>query len=93
MYTETMLKKILLTSISLVVLVVGGAFLFKDQIIGLITDDIFIAADTDVFDPGLPVGDTFPSIRAVYEGNEISSIDSFVYDKGMIFIANRSADW
>jgi len=88
-----MLKKILLTSVSLIVLVIGGAFLFKDQIIGLITDDMFIAADTDVFDPGLPVGDTFPSIRAVYKDGEISSIDDFVRDKGMIFIANRSADW
>lgn len=88
-----MLKKILFTSVSLIVLVVGGAFLFKDQLMGLMTDDMYLTADTDNFDPGLAVGDTFPSIKAIYNGSEISSVDSFVHDKGMIFIANRSADW
>ena len=88
-----MLKKILLTFVSLVVLVVGGALVFKEQLIGLMTEDMFIAGDTDTFDPGLAIGDTLPAIKAVYNGREISSVDEFIHDKGMIFITNRSADW
>lgn len=56
-------------------------------------DDIFIAEDTDSFDPGLPVGAQFPPIRALYQGREITEIDQFVGDKGAVFIANRSVDW
>ena len=88
-----MFKKILVTVVSLVALVVGGAFMFKDQLMGLMTQDMFVAADTDTFDPSLAIGDTFPAIKAVYQGKEINSVSAFVHDKGMIFIANRSADW
>ena len=56
-------------------------------------DEMFIAEDTDGFDPGLAIGDQFPPIRALYEGEEISSIDAFMGENGAIFIANRSADW
>jgi hypothetical protein len=56
-------------------------------------DDVFIDADTDDFDPGLPVGAQFPAIRALYQGQEINDIDQFVRDKGAVFIANRSVDW
>ena len=56
-------------------------------------DDVFIDADTDDFDRGMPIGADFPSIRALYQGQEISDIDQFIRDKGAIFIANRSVDW
>ena len=56
-------------------------------------DEMFIAEDTDGFDPSLAIGDQFPPIRALYEGEEISSIDGFMGERGAIFIANRSADW
>ncbi len=56
-------------------------------------DDVFIDEDTDDFDPGLPIGAEFPPIRALYQGQEIDSIDPFIRDKGAVFIANRSADW
>ena len=56
-------------------------------------DNMFIAEDTDGFDPGVAIGTQFPSIRALYEGEEISSIDRFMGDKGAVFIANRSANW
>lgn len=60
---------------------------------GLNPDDVFIDADTDDFDPGLPIGAAFPPIRALYEGQEITAIDQFIRDKGAVFIANRSVDW
>lgn len=56
-------------------------------------DEMFIAEDTDGFDPGLAIGEQFPPIRALYEGEEITSIDPFMGERGAIFIANRSADW
>ena len=56
-------------------------------------DDMFIAEDADGFDPGLTIGTQFPSIRALYQGEEITAIDQFLGETGAIFIANRSADW
>ena len=92
-----MIKKALLTLICVVVVAGTGGYLFKEQLWEkfktLITADMYVAADTDSFDPGLAVGTRFPDIRAQYQGDEITSIDRFIHDKGMIFIANRSADW
>jgi len=56
-------------------------------------ENIFLNEDTDNFDPGVPVGMQFPMIRARYEGEEITGIDGFHGDKGLIFLAVRSADW
>ena len=55
--------------------------------------NMFITEITGDFNPGLQIGDQFPAIRAMYEGEEITSIDRFIRDKGAIFIATRSADW
>jgi hypothetical protein len=70
---------------------------FKGQLWGkfqeVVTADMYVLADTDTFDPGLAVGETFPSIRTLHQGQELTSVDGFVHDKGMVFIANRSADW
>lgn len=56
-------------------------------------DDVFIDADTDSFDPGLPIGTQFPEIRALYQGQEVNDLDGFIRDKGAVFLAQRSADW
>ena len=56
-------------------------------------DNMFIAEETDGYDPGLAIGEQFPPIRALYQGEEISSIDGFMGENGAIFIANRSANW
>ena len=60
---------------------------------GKLTADMFLLADTDSFDPGLSLGSSFPAIKASYQGEEITDVNQFIHDKGMIFIANRSADW
>ena len=88
-----MIKKILLTLLSLSLITIGGAYLFKDQLMNAITADMFVDADTDSFDPGLAVGQTFPRIKAIYQGAEITDAGSLIHDKGMVFITNRSADW
>ena len=55
--------------------------------------DMFVSEISEEFNPGLPIGASFPAIRAMYEGEEIMSIDRFIRDKGAIFIAMRSVDW
>jgi hypothetical protein len=92
-----MKKKILLSILGVLLLVGGAGYVFKEQlwqlVIMFVTKDTFIAADTDNFDPGLAMGENFPDIRALYNGQEIDSVNDFAYNKGMVFIANRSADW
>ena len=58
-----------------------------------LTADMFVESDSDSFDPGLAIGTAFPTIKVIYRGREISDVSQFVHDKGMVFIANRSADW
>ena len=71
--------------------------LFGGKVIGLLEDPVtsgmFVSEDTDVFSPGLPIGARFPSIRALYMGQEITSIDQFMGERGAVFVAVRSADW
>jgi|TARA_R110002072_G_scaffold199743_3_gene357493 hypothetical protein len=71
-------------------------YLFKGQLWGkcqeVVTADMYVLADTDTFDSGLIVGENFPSIKTLDQGQELTSGDGFVHDKGMVFIANRSAD-
>jgi hypothetical protein len=92
-----MIKKVLTTLVCVVLVAGGVGYLFKEQlwekVQTIITADMYIAADTDNFDPGLAIGERFPNISALYQGEEITSVDRFVHDKGMVFIANRSADW
>ncbi len=77
---------------------IAGGYVFVDPLLAQqgqppLGDDMFIPQDTDSFDPGLPVGAQFPPIRALYLGREITEIDQFVRDKGVVFLANRSVDW
>ena len=91
------MKKILSGLAGFVVIAGGLVYLYQDELMAMgkekITANMFIAADTDSFDPGLAVGETFPAIRAIYAGQQLTSIQQFASDKGMVFIANRSVDW
>lgn len=91
------MKKISLSILGVLVLLAAFGFLFRGPLFELVaerlTADMFIDQDTDAFDPGLPIGARFPQIEARYQGAVIQDVGSFPIDKGMIFIANRSADW
>lgn len=91
------MKKHLVIVFSVLVVASGGLYLFKGQLweelMSTLTADMFVDADTDDFDPGVAIGATFPPIRALYQGREIKDLQPFFHDKGMVFIANRSADW
>lgn len=71
--------------------------LFGGKVIGLLEDPVtsgmFVSEDTDSFSPGLPIGARFPAIRALFQGEEINSIDRFMGERGAVFVAVRSADW
>ena len=55
--------------------------------------NMFVSEVTHDFNPGLPIGAQFPAIRALFEGEEVMTIDRFIRDRGAIFIAARSTDW
>lgn len=91
------MKKFLVSLFSVLLVAGGVGYLFQEELLtGLkaqITKDMFVAADADAFDPGVAVGSIFPKIKAVHSGRQIDSVESFSADKGMIFVANRSASW
>ena len=91
------MKKVLIGIVSLALVAVLGAYLFRGQLketaVEAMVADMFLEADTDSYDPGLAIGDTFPALKVNHEGKIISDMGQFISDKGMIFIANRSVDW
>jgi hypothetical protein len=91
------MKKILLGLVATLVVAAGLIYVFRGALwetaTQRMTADMFIEADTDDFDPGLPIGAQFPTLHASYQGAPITDAGQFIHDKGMVFIANRSANW
>ncbi len=91
------MRKGLITSSTTIALALGAVILLLEPLLATAqtnyTKDMFVAADTDSYDKGLPIGSTFPSLKALYRGEVVSDLRPFIHDKGMVFIANRSADW
>ena len=91
------LKKVLLRGVTTFAVLIAVVVIFRIQIFNalepLITSNMFVAEDTDSYDPGLPIGAQFPPIEAVYEGRQITAIDEFVGTRGALFVANRSVVW
>jgi hypothetical protein len=91
------MKKALLGVLALVVVAVGGVYLYRAPLMDMTLEQLlagmFVPADTDSFDPGLDIGDRFPPLLAEYNGRTVTDMGEFISDKGMIFIANRSVDW
>lgn len=91
------MRKGLLISLLVVALAALGVFAFREPIMGAIverlTRDMFVATDTDAFDPGVSVGSALPAIRARLEDREVTDIGEFMGERGAVLIANRSVDW
>lgn len=91
------MKTFFATLASFLLLAGGLGYVFKDALWDgaqkAITKDMFIAADSDTFDAGVAIGSTFPAIKALHQGQQVTSLTSFPADKGTLFIANRSASW
>ncbi|NQY02801.1 MAG: redoxin domain-containing protein [Halieaceae bacterium] len=91
------MKKVLI-ALALIVLVAGVAlYMFqtplKDAAYDTITENMFVPADTDDFDPGPAVGSRFPGLQASYQGRVITLLDEFAGDRGTVLVASRSFDW
>lgn len=90
------MRKGLITSSTTIALALGAVIVLLEPLLATAqnkTKDMFIAADTDSYDKGLSIGATFPSLKALYRGEVVTDLRPFIHDKGMVFIANRSADW
>jgi len=72
---------------------VQAAEIAANTAISRMGNEIFVPEDADAFSPGVQIGERFPDIRAMYEGEEVTSIDRFMKDRGAIFIAVRSVNW
>lgn len=65
----------------------------KEAAYNKITENMFVPADNDDFDPGPQIGTMFPGVRATYQGRDINLIQEFAGPNGTAFIATRSAQW
>ena len=65
----------------------------KEMAFARLTQDMFVASDSDDFDPGPAVGSHFPGLQATYKGSTITLIEEFAGVNGTAFIASRSFDW
>ena len=85
------------TSLIAAGIAVAGLFAFSGSVLaqgmGPNLEDMFLDADTDNFHPGVPIGASFPAIRARFQGQEITNLDQFQGDRGVALFALRSADW
>lgn len=73
--------------------VVQAAEIAANTAISRMGNEIFVPEDADAFSPGVQIGERFPDIRAMYDGEEVTNIDRFMKDRGAIFIAVRSVNW
>tara|TARA_R110002110_G_scaffold415561_1_gene650770 strand:+ start:72741 stop:73388 length:648 start_codon:yes stop_codon:yes gene_type:complete len=91
------MKKIL--GMITLVLVAGAVLLYlfreplKEMAYARLTQDMFVPADTDDFDPGPAIGSRFPGVRALYNGREIALLQPFAGRNGTALVASRSLDW
>ena len=91
-----MKKHALIIAAIIVVLLAVGYFYresLQEAAVAKLTEDMFVAEDTDNFDPGPALGSRFPGLRATYQGRTITLVEEFAGHKGTVFIASRSLDW
>jgi len=91
------MKKALLIGLCALLTAAALLYLFwepvKQALYARITADMFVAGDSDAFDPGPALGSQFPGLRASYQGREVTLLDEFAGKNGTVFIASRSLDW
>lgn len=91
------MRKAVLVAAAIVLSLMAAGLVFREPLFNAVasalTADMFVEADNDNFDPGLPVGASLPEVRVLYKGKEISALNSLSGSLGMVLVANRSADW
>jgi hypothetical protein len=91
------MKKVMLTVAAALAVTVVALYVFREplmeQVAKRLTEDMFIAADVDDFDPGVVVGERLPELRAAHQGETVTDLQPFAGPNGLVLIANRSVDW
>ena len=91
-----MIRKVLIGAFAVVALLVAAGFLLRDHIPDLLvramTDDMFLDADTNDFDPGFD-GNVFPGVHVAYRGEVLSELTQFSGERGLVVLFSRSVMW
>lgn len=91
------MKKFLIGLLTVIVVTGAGMFLFreplKDMAFERIAADVFVAEDTDAYDPGTAVGTQLPPLLALHDGRQVTDVSPFMGSKGVALFAVRSVDW
>ncbi len=91
------MKKFFIGLLGVLIVAGAGIYLFraplKEMAMDRITAEMFVAADTDAYDPGAAIGTQLPALRASIGGREVTSVDEFMGPRGAIVMVNRSVDW
>jgi peroxiredoxin len=91
------MKRILLILLPTLLVVAAAIYVWREPLkqaaYARLTQDMFVAQDTDDFDPGPALGSRFPGLRARYQGREITLIEEFAGVNGTVVVASRSLDW
>ena len=91
------MKRVLIGTLAVMVTLGVVGYLFREPLMQAVADrltaDMFVDADTDAFDPGLPVGARLPEIAARHDGRTLHDLAEFTGEKGLVLFAVRSVDW
>jgi hypothetical protein len=91
------MKKILLGLVAVVVVAGAAIYLFRDAVIAtaseILTADMFVDATVATLEVGVPVGERFPQILVVHEGETVTDVARFAGPNGLVLFANRSVVW
>jgi hypothetical protein len=91
------MKRVLIGIVAFFAVAGGGIYAFRGPLLAAAMDrmtaNMFVAKDTDSYDPGVAVGQAFPAIRARYEDRVVTGIGEFMGPRGMVIYVNRSVDW
>lgn len=91
------MKRVLLGVLGVIAALGVVGYLFREPLkqamFERLTADMFVEADTDAFDPGVPVGAHLPQIAARYDGRTMTGVSEFMGANGLVLYAVRSVDW
>jgi hypothetical protein len=91
------MKRIVIGTAALLVVAGVAIYAFRAPLIEAVADrmtaHMFVARDTDAYDPGVALGQAFPPIHARYQNREVTDIGEFMGTRGVVVYVNRSVDW
>ncbi|MEZ5570113.1 MAG: hypothetical protein R3E54_17540 [Halioglobus sp.] len=74
------MKKAVLVGVAVALLVIAAGLVFREPLFNavanVITADKCVDADSDSFNPGLPVGASLPEARVLYQCAEITALNA-----------------